>query len=115
MRRSAGLTLIEVALSTGVLALATLTFASGMASAITLDGQSRERAWARTVAQKQLETLASLPAKDVVAQDAQPRDFAVGFDLNGDGVLGAGELLVPAPPPGESPPRAQAGRVTADF
>ncbi len=115
MRRSSGLTLIEVALAAGVLAMTTLTFASAMTSALTLDGQSRERAWARAVAQKQLEAITALPAKDVVTQYAQAREFPVGFDLNGDGTLATGELLIPAPLPSDSPPRAQAGRVTIDF
>jgi hypothetical protein len=115
MRRSSGLTLIEVALSAGVLAMTTLTFASAMASAMTLDGQSRERAWARAVAQKQLEAFTALSPRDVLSQYAQPREFSVGFDLNGDGTLSAGELLIPAPPSGENPPRAQAGRMTVDF
>ena len=115
MRRSSGLTLVEVAAAAGLLAMTTLTFASAMTGSLALDSQSRERTWARAAAQKQLEALDSLSSSDLQAQYAAPRDFPVGFDLNGDGVLSAGELLIPAPPLGETPPRGQAGRVTVDF
>jgi hypothetical protein len=115
MRRSSGLTLIEVALASGLLAMTTLTFASGMTSSFALDAQSRERTWARAAAQKQLEELSALSSHDLQGQYGQPRDFAVGFDVNGDGVLSAGELLIAAPALTESPPRGQAGRVIVDF
>ena len=115
MRRSSGLTLVEVAAASGLLAMTTLTFASAMTSSLALDSQSRERTWARAAAQKQLETLAALTSQELTSQYATPKDFAVGFDMNGDGVLSPGELLVPAPPLTETPPRAQAGRVSVDF
>lgn len=105
MRRDSGLTLVEVAAASGLLALTTLGFASAMTGSIALDGQTRERSCARIAAQKELDAVSALGAQDLVALAAAPRDFAVGA---------GSERLLAAPVPGETPPRTVAGRVTVD-
>lgn len=107
------MTLVEVASATGILALATLGLASAMTGSLKLERQSRERTWARVAAQRELESLAALSGRDL--ERFGSREFAVGFDQNGDGSLSPGEQLRPAPPMGESPARTRAGKTTVDI
>ena len=87
--RRSGLTLIELAISAALFALAAVAFLGAFQTSINLDQLNRERFWAREECRRQLETIMALDYSKVAALDNTT--FDVGFDVNG--VTGAEKLL----------------------
>lgn len=83
VRRKGAFTVIELTLSTGIIAVAIMALVTALFTSIRLDELNRERLWARQECRRQIESVLALPFTSVPARDGVT--FDVGFPVRSGG------------------------------
>lgn len=107
IRRSAGFTLVEIAIALAVLALAMLGFLSLMSLNVTQDLMTRQKITAMNAAREQIELMISDPFAEIFARYNEPD----GDDPDGAGTAPGPHFAVPGLTPLPADADGRVGRV----